>query len=72
MTRTSLVVLAIELDEPMGDPDAWQWAEIIDTPLAADVVTSHITDDPHPRDLRVLAHRLLNAADHMEHEGGDR
>ena len=71
---THLIALAVETDPATTAPATWAWAELIDSPLPADVIATIETNDGATvaHELRRLAHVLLNEADQREHEGGQR
>lgn len=58
--RTFVQVLVLELDETEGNPENWNWSEIIDTPGAVFAVPS-VEIEPDPDDAQVdLLGRITN------------
>lgn len=58
--RTFVQVLVLELDETEGNPENWNWSEIIDTPGAVLAVPS-VEIEPDPDDAQVdLLGRITN------------
>jgi hypothetical protein len=47
--------LVIDCDESDGRPDAWRWAELLDTPHTVAVVAcTRVADDPDDGQVEVL------------------
>lgn len=61
---TYLIALAIEVEPGQGNPGKWNWAEVVDTPLPCDVITSFEVpgDTALQENLTYLAERLEFAA----------
>lgn len=56
--RTFVQVLVLELDETEGNPENWDWQQVIDTPGSVLVVPS-VEIEPDPSDTQVdLMNRL--------------